>query len=335
MKYISLVFVIMLLLFVVFLIVWFLFWIWLEYTVLLNVNIHKIIHPEKYDGVDCPISYRSPRIDYGRYIASQTSIVICGLARDIKEKLVKTIDRLEYIGKKFKRYKIIVFENDSSDGTRELLKYWGEINPNVELLKCCQDGSCDCRLNKRSSYSNGILSGDRIDRMAEFRNRYLEKVKKDYSHYDWMLVSDLDLEGACSLDGLFHSMTFDYDAVALNGRFGVPGTLGFATMTYDSMAYVGIDKDVKQNIGYKDLITKILHMNWKISTTPDDELTPVKSAFNGMCLYRIPSILDKQYYPLGNCEHIGFHNGLKIGINKVWVGYAGYQGMRSFSDWHF
>ena len=35
--------------------------------------------------------------------------------------------------------------------------------------------------------------------MANYRNRYLEFVKKNYSNYDYMLVVDLDIDGSMSI----------------------------------------------------------------------------------------------------------------------------------------
>ena len=36
-------------------------------------------------------------------------------------------------------------------------------------------------------------------KMANYRNRYLEFVKKNYSNYDYMLVVDLDIDGSMSI----------------------------------------------------------------------------------------------------------------------------------------
>lgn len=324
-------------------VVWFIFWIIIEYTLLTDINLNQIVYPERYTEQNIPSDddniETKYRIKIGKKLAKDKKIVICGLARDIKDKLNKNIKRLEDIGNSFKEYKIVIFENDSSDGTRELIKNWRDNNSNVILISCCYDGNCDCRLNRNSSYHNGTLSKERIERMAEFRNRYLDIVKKDYKDYDYMLVADLDLEGSCSIDGLLHSLTFlnDYDAISINGRFGIPGTLGLGTMAYDSLAYVSADssdEDYNSEITHKDMVKKIIKMNYQINTTDINTITPVKSSFNGMAIYNIDSI-NSRYYPLLNCEHIGFHRNLKMGINRFWKGYAGYQGSRSFKEWIF
>lgn len=324
---------------IIFIVVWFIVWIIVEYCIMKNSNLHRLVHPEKYEGYAYiqPLSNKiHKRVKKGKKIASQSKLVICGLARDIHKQLEKTIPRLEFIGKQFKKYKIIIFENDSSDGTRDLIKKWASKNKNVILLDCCDEGDCDCRLKEKQSYENDILAQDRIERMSRFRNKYLDVVKQKYNDYDWMLVADLDLEGKSSIDGLMHSLTFDeYDAIAMNGRCGVPGLLGNATMAYDAMAYIDINDTCsnKKHVKHRDLVKKLLQMNYKISKTKDGKITSVNSAFNGMALYRLSKIKDAQYVPMGGCEHIGFHYSvpMRMGINKEWVGYSGHQGKRDFS----
>lgn len=321
--------------------IWVLIWIWIEYCFLKNTNLHSIMNPAKYNGYTFNPLYTNNetlvRIEKGRGIAKYSSLVICGLARDIKDKLQKNIPRLEYIGKHFKEYKIIIFENDSTDGTRELIKEWCKKNTNVILLQCCDEKNCECKLKLPSSYSKDTLDMGRIERMAKFRNKYLDVVKHKYFNYDWMLVADLDLEGTSSIDGLMHSLTFnEYDVIAINGRCGVPSTLGNGTMAYDSLSYLRTNETpMKRTHG--NLIKRIFRMNYDIFNTPDNQLTDVNSAFNGMALYRISKILKSQYTTEGNCEHIGFHRTIpgKKGINKLWLGYPGYQGKRGISDFFF
>ena len=87
----------------------------------------------------------------------------------------KNINHIKYLfentGKNFKEYKIIIFDNDSTDNTRSLLKKWSKINKNVILLNCCDINNCNCILNiNLNNYS--WSSKERINKMAYFRNKY-------------------------------------------------------------------------------------------------------------------------------------------------------------------
>ena len=49
----------------------------------------------------------------------QSRTVICGLARNIATHLPGTMARIERLGSMFADYRVLVYENDSTDATRE------------------------------------------------------------------------------------------------------------------------------------------------------------------------------------------------------------------------
>ena len=65
--------------------------------------------------------------------------------------------------------------------------------------------------------------------------------------------------------------------------------------------------------------------------TPPSFKSTVKSAFNGLAIYKVKSVLNSSY-KIATCEHIGLHvdmikNGKdKLYINPFFTGYSGYQG---------
>ena len=62
---------------------------------------------------------------------SESTVVICGIARDCAQQLGKLIPKIENLAGKFKEYKIIVVENDSNDHTANLITSWAGKNRNV------------------------------------------------------------------------------------------------------------------------------------------------------------------------------------------------------------
>ena len=67
-------------------------------------------------------------------------VVIAGLARNIAAILPKTVARVERLGSCFRDYRVVVYENDSSDGTLAQLQQWQSRNPRVALLsESCGD----------------------------------------------------------------------------------------------------------------------------------------------------------------------------------------------------
>ena len=266
-----------------------------------------------------------------KILQKNSRIVICGLCRNIKDRLVKNIPKFENTGKLFKDYRVVIFENDSEDGTRELIKDWSQKNNKVVLLNCCNMNSCECRLNEREMYNIGIFSTERMKKMAFFRNQYLNYVKNNCSDFDYMLVVDMDMEGSYSNQGLFNCLSYDFDMMCINGKIPIPSTLGMAVLTYDALAFEKDNLKIKNNIG--DSIYKYIQMNKLVY----DKNNPIKivSGFNGMAIYNIKSILNSQYDSKDNCEHIDFHKNMiengydKIFINPIWKGYFGFQGSRN------
>jgi len=301
-----------------------------------NINFIEYTHPEYYnekpvyfdDNVSIDIKQKSLQ---GRILSKEKKIVLCGLARNVEKVINESIKKLEFIGEHFKDYKIVIFENDSSDNTRNLIKEYSMKNNKIILLDCVHFGSEECILKNKTGYEYGITSKNRINKMAQYREEYLNYIKKNLLDYDYMLVCDLDLGGNHCIDGLFSSIIKPtWDAIYINGKTSFWGLYGLLTVTYDHMAYVNYESDY---IKETNLLTLLLHesvlMNYGINNS--DEFYEVKSAFNGYGLYKICSIKNASYIGDLACEHqnlaknIYDNNGHQY-INKYWVGIFNIQG---------
>lgn len=295
-----------------------------------KINFHEIIHPKYYKLPT--INYKNPKMNIkkGKQIAQTSTIAICGLARNVSRVLNKTKIRLEYIGKQFKDYRIIIFENDSNDGSRKLLSDWTKENNKVILLDCCELGSCDCLLKKKEGYSLGAFSKSRIDNMAFYRNQCLKAAKK--TNFDYLMVTDIDLNGQTNINGIYDSLSYDnWDAIFCNGQVGIFGTFGTLTIQYDAVAYVDINGEFDEKTNHLIKCVKN-YSKMKYNVINNYSLVPVKSAFNGYGLYKLKSLKNISYYghPL-ICEHNSLakqiiENGGKNYINPNWIGYFDLQG---------
>jgi hypothetical protein len=313
----------------------------IEYFFLTHINFHKYQYPKIYDDIDTNITFFGDfnnRLSIGKEKAKQSKIVVCGLCRNVEKSLPKFFQRIKKTCRMFNEYKIVCFENDSEDFTRQIIKKESEIDNNIILLDCCET-ECDCKLKTRKMYDYGMFSLSRIEKMSSFRNKYIEYVKKNLGHYDYMLVIDTDLmnDGEYNDNGILHSLSFNFDAIAINGRVSFPGSLGLLTLQYDGLAYIGYNDNINNNVLYSYYkMNKSVFDKIKLDkTTGKTGLIPVSSAFNGMCLYNIKSILNSKYDHLTSCEHKDFHLSIirsghsKIFINPYFVGYFKAQGSRS------
>lgn len=305
-----------------------------------NYNFHEYFYPKLYNQYGNHLTHNDneylKNVTVGREKASKSKIILCSLARNISKVFEKTKSRFEYIGSQFQEYKIVVFENDSLDNSRELLASWTLSNNNVILLQCCDMGDCDCRLQTRTGYGYGTFSKERLSKMAVYRQEYLNFVKKYFNHFDYMLVVDFDLDGCINVDGLFDSIVKEeWGAIFCNGRVSFPGSFGMKTIPYDSMAVLFMEDDYMiKSYGLVKLLKNTLKMELNGYNSHYYE---VKSAFNGYGLYRIKSLDGCSYVSNSNaCEHINLakclhDKGEKMYINYYWDGYFNRQGDSLFN----
>src|SRR3990167_21457 len=311
--------------------------------------VHELVNPDLYasdvfpeEQFHCRKERQIIHRDYvlkGRERMRKSRVVLCGLCRNIEENMPRITRRMEKTGALFADYRIIVFENDSADGTRALLNEWQEKNPRVLNI---ETEVKDNKFGLRPLYEFGILSNDRIYRMAHFRNYYLDVVKNEYADFDYMIVLDMDVKGPWIMDGIADTIGHDHwDAVGAYGLMPFPGLLGIMYAMYDPLAYVSLDESYDQPMNQKELVAKFLSVNFieLAGVGRGDELVPVKSCFAGMCVYKIPSIMDARYEG-GRCEHIEFHrlmseNGHgKIFMNPSMIILCGWQGPNNLTQIH-
>ena len=131
-------------------------------------------------------------------------VIIVGITRDNIEDLLVTIKHIKHIGNNFKDYKVILFENDSKDGTKTALNLWGRKDPKVKII------SEDFKLKKRPSHKF----------MADIRNKYLQAIKdKEYDDFDMIMAIDMDMSYGIDIRGIQDSFSKidQWDAVCSNG----------------------------------------------------------------------------------------------------------------------
>ena len=210
-------------------------------------------------------------------------------------------------------------------------------NNKIILLSCenIPGATANCKINSEVLYDIGTFSKKRMEKMAFYRNQYLNYVKHNLNNFDYCMVVDMDFEGLYNDDGVLHSLSFkDWDMIAVNGRFQLPGTLGNVTMMYDSLAYIPIEGEFTEKINIYDAMTKFLSMNEKINSCPT-KLLPVTSAFNGIAIYKMNAFIKGNYNSFFCCEHVDFNKSLidkghnKLYVNPNFICYMGIQGPRN------
>lgn len=144
--------------------------------------------------------------------------------------------------------------------------------------------------------------------MSMIRNILLDHIKQIQSLYDFCIIMDGDINGKIETKGFLESIYYlknkDIDAIACYGLHkNSPDTI--IGQMYDGYAY------------------EPEHGNQWISQLSSHfmkGLVKVKSAFNGLVIYKLP-FPDKLHYFENTifCEHISFHKNMNIYINRDFI----------------
>jgi len=248
---------------------------------------------------DREVAYRA-LVDRGRSTMRKKRVVICGLARDVADTLPESMARIERLGEMFADYRVVIYENDSQDATREILDDWEKTDPRVVILSEC-----------RGDPANPTLCClKRAQRMAFYRNQYREYVAASYPDFDHVMVVDMDLHVGWSYDGVANTFGHaDWDFV---GSYGIIRR-SFLTQTllvqYDAWAF-------RHKGSYVRLPTKeVNHMVW----LRGDPIVEVASCFGGLGIYRIEAMLACEYDG-SDCEHVTLHRAMQTaGLGRLYL----------------
>jgi len=106
---------------------------------------------------------------------------ICGPVKNCGPYLDKIFENIEKIGTIFDNYALIVYYDKSDDDSLEKLKKYKEKNPKLELF---------VNLSQMLPY--------RTHNIAKARNHMLNRIKNNYSHFQYFIMMDFD--DRCALD---------------------------------------------------------------------------------------------------------------------------------------
>lgn len=239
------------------------------------------------------------RVIHGKQIMSNSTVLFCCLARNLGGIAEYTIARIEYLASFFKKYKILIYENDSNDNTRDILLDWKYKNDNVELILE--------NLNKKRHEQDTSL--ERTTDMAYYRNQYLSKAKRnDFYNMDYTIVFDSDIDGGWSYFGICNSFSYNFDVVCSNSLLYRTRDSITERLFYDTFAYRPLNKESSENHSIYNLL------QFKVGQEP----FRVNSAFGGMAIYK-SSVLHNVEYKSYDCDHPTLHRQLREFGYNIWL----------------
>lgn len=257
-----------------------------------NVLQYKSLPIEKLDKLNF---IDAKTLSIGTQEMKKHQVVFAGISRDNAAELPFVMRHVEYIGKFFADYRVIVFENDSSDGTKQILRFWRDANPKVHVA------SQDFHNKKRLS----------IKFLADVRNIYLDLLQdKEYEGFDIVILLDMDMWYGFDVRGIQNSFSKidKWDMVCSNGVDGIEGLMydlfAFRNEAFNDHMTVNKINDKKY---FRDHIA-YMYKAYDVSS----ELMPVYSCFGGLAIYK-RELFEGCYYDSEDedCEHVYLHQCMR------------------------
>lgn len=246
------------------------------------------------------------------------SILIAALARDCKKAIIKNIPKIEILRKEFISSHVVIIENDSKDGTKDILKQWEKQS---EGVKAIMNNFGTITISKSSeSILHPGSSLHRISKMTKYRNMYMDYAKNVDFRIDYLITIDIDIEDFSPTDIIkcIKDAPNDWGGLFANGR-----TYYYHISKYFDM-FAFLPSNSNEVINFKNMITNN-HILEKLLR--QHKFVECISAFGGIGIYKWDLIKDLHYetHPNKNskifemqCEHISLNKNI---INKGYKNY--------------
>ena len=220
------------------------------------------------------------------------SIIVCGCTKNSSKYIYKHLELLYEIKNLFKEFKMVIYENDSTDNTIEILNNFKKTHFFFNYI------------------SENLNSSIRTHILAHGRNTLL----KYTTGYDYMIMVDLDdvisTFKSSQIKYLFE--TTEWDALFANclGKYYDIWALRIERDIWTPLCpWQVIDYDCWE-MANKYKTTQVISQH-QITLKTNNGLIPVTSAFGGFGIYKVNKIKGCSYIGIKNgkicCEHVEFH----------------------------
>jgi len=238
------------------------------------------------------------------------NVIICACIKNVDTYLNKSLELCIKTGELFENYKIIIYENNSTDNTKPILNTYKD-NSNFKIIS--EDISYEVIKKTSKCWAYTKITGSdhpcRTEQISNGKNKIIEEfLKEDYNNYNYVIFIDIDTNN-WDLNGIVNSFERkeEWDAIFANG-------LKEEGYYYDMYAY-------KSNQGIPFLfgaeiigVYNLYFNNYTNFKIPIDkkELIPIISAFGGIGIYKKELFKDLRYTTVITEDVINFYTSILI-----------------------
>jgi hypothetical protein len=239
-------------------------------------------------------------------------VIITGCTKNSASYIQDRIIKLHEIGKYFKEYSILLYENDSTDNTVDILN-----NNKNNYFNFISEQNIIERIKHKEMHN-------RVQILCYARNQLLNNVKLHFAHYDLLIMIDLDnvlenfkpniILNAFKYGDDWAGLTancigkyYDIWALRIDNKIwnnGIHGQIWKEPLIHDCWS------QIKNNIAPRQLIKE--YQTIIPVTMP---LIQTTSSFGGLGIYKINAIMNATYEIYNGqfcqCEHVIFNQSIK------------------------
>ena len=233
-------------------------------------------------------------VQHGRDLAASKTVAFVAICRNAMPWLPRTLELIEQTGEMFGSWSAFIYENDSTDDTKQMLASWADGERRHASLN-----------DNGRPHLNFTTAPVRTHSLAEYRTACQQFVANGETP-DYVIAFDTDPWGGFSVDGVANSVAqMDYDDTLYGlasyswAEWGPPITTQNVVVHYDAFA------------------ARLNHwrqrdQNWFHFWHPPVGSDPVefRSAFGQLAIYRGYRYLQGRYSG-EDCEHVCFHRSIE------------------------
>lgn len=231
----------------------------------------------------------------GKQITKDSKITVVALARNCGKMLQNSLDLIYSLD--CKELNVFIFENDSTDNTREILQKNQTLHPSLEFSLN--------NLNLEDLRGSDELK-TRIERLATYRNLCKDWVKNKHKDSDFVIVVDLDADLGFSVSGIYNSI-FWLNSIQHAGGMGSYSAY-FKGVQYSHYDYTTIRLNDWEK--HEDCFHAL---QWFAKFHPLIGSNPVEfySCHGGLAVYKSEAFCLGDYNNQLGIEHVAFHKSLR------------------------
>ena len=229
-------------------------------------------------------------VQFGREVASRSSIAFVFLARNSMPWLPQTLALIEQTGACFESWSAFAMENDSVDSTKDVLTEWADNRQRQASLN-----------TYARPHLSHTMTQERTVALAEYRNACRQWVQ-DGDSVDLVCVLDSDSWGGWSVDGLLTSVAHiargDWWGLASYSWCEMNTPHGPYAAGYDAWACRWTWWNQRSHDWFH-------HLHLPVGSRPVE----MNSAFGQLAVYRADAYLRGRYSG-ATCEHVPYHRSI-------------------------